>query len=260
MKSKKRYIVILIILAIYILLMLLIYGKNIFKKDDQELTLIIGDHTIWKYSQKKWQNITNSNTIDALNWKPYIVYIDNKKIGEYYLWNDEERWYIFDKNKNAINNDGDLIAYNSKYDIKVNNYNSTSINNDKYVKDLLKEKNISESSELTVSSEVTFDIDNDGVKETLYFISNAFPLDFVPNKIFSFVFMIKDNNIHELYDSIDDNKENNGCKPYLSAIIDVDNDSTYELAISCAEYSIARPTTMLYKLTEEGFKILISNQ
>ena len=34
-----------------------------------------------KYSQKNWQNITNSNTIDALNWKPYTVYIDNKEIG-----------------------------------------------------------------------------------------------------------------------------------------------------------------------------------
>lgn len=59
---------------------------------------------------------------------------------------------------------------------------------------------------------------------------------------------------------IDENRYENGCKPYLKGVMDVDNDSVYELIISCGKYSVEKPIDMLYKLTDDGFKILISNQ
>ena len=53
---------------------------------------------------------------------------------------------------------------------------------------------------------------------------------------------------------------NNGCKPYLSAVLDIDKDNIYEMVVSCGKYSTDKPVDMLYKLTDEEFKIIISNQ
>ena len=72
--------------------------------------------------------------------------------------------------------------------------------------------------------------------------------------------MVKNNEIYPIYTDIAKNNSYNGCKPYLSAVLDVDNDNTYELVVSCGRYSVQKPVDMLYKLTDNGFKILISNQ
>ena len=260
MKKKKRYIVILVILIIYVIGMFLLAEKDdSVKYKDDELTLIIGESTIWKNNEGKWSNITEDSTISDLSWLEYNVYIDNKKIGNYYLWNDDE-WYIFDSNRKSINKEGSLIAYRSNYDLKIKDFKSEEIRNYYNVQKILEENNLDTTSQLTVATENNIDIDSDGNNETLYFVSNAFPMDFNPEKIFSFVFMLKDGKIYKLYNSVENNTVNNGCKPYLSAVIDIDHDNNYELAITCAEYSIMKPTVMLYKLVDEEFKILISNK
>ena len=68
--------------------------------------------------------------------------------------------------------------------------------------------------------------------------------------------MVKNSKIYPMYTDIAPNRSNNGCKPYLSAVIDMDEDNTYEMVISCGKYSTDKPADMLYKLTEEGFKII----
>ena len=260
MKKKKRYYIILIVLIVFTIIMYFAFGKENLEKDKEAVTIIIGDNTIWNYSDRKWLNITNDSTIDSISWLEYDVYIDNKQFGNYYLWYDDEKWYIFDENKKAITTDGEIIAYRSNYDIKISDFTSNDIKNYSYAHQILRENNISTSSKYTVSTETSIDIDNDGSKETLYFISNAFPLDFNPDTIFSIVFMEKNGEIYPIYTDVAKNNSNNGCKPYLSAVLDVDNDNTYELVISCGKYSVDKPVDMLYKLTDEGFKILISNQ
>lgn len=260
MKKKKRYYVILIVLIIFTILMYFAIGKENIEKGKESTTIIIGDSTIWNYSDRRWLNITNQTTIDSISWLDYNVYMDNKSIGKYYLWYDDEKWYLFDSNKKAVNKEGNLIAYRSNYDIKVSDFTSNDIRNYYHVTKILKENNISTSSKFTVATETSLDIDNDGNNETFYFVSNAFPLDFNPSTIFSFVFMVKDSQIYPMYTDTAKNNSNNGCKPYLSAVIDVDNDNTYELVVSCGKYSVDKPVDMLYKLTDDGFKILISNQ
>ena len=130
MKKKKRYIVILVILAIYVICMFFLVEKDdSIKYKNDALTLIIGDSTIWQNNKGKWLNITEEETIDELNWLEYDVYIENKKLGNYYLWNDQEQWYIFDKNRKAVNKEGNLIAYRSTYDLKVTDFKSEEIRN-----------------------------------------------------------------------------------------------------------------------------------
>ncbi len=259
-KKKKRYVVILVVLAIYVVLMLLALGKDTVLKSKDAATIIVGHNTIWNYSDESWLNITNSSTIDEKSWLDYEVYLDNKLKGNYYLWYDGSKWYIFDENKKAVNSEGTLLAFRSNYDIKVKNFTTSDIRNYYHVEKILEENDLSISSKFTVATETSFDIDNDGTNETFYFVSNAFPLDYYPSKIFSFVFMVKSSKIYPIYTDIDQNNDNNGCKPYLSAVMDIDQDNIYEMVISCGKYSVAKPVDMLYKLTDEGFKILISNQ
>lgn len=260
MKKKKRYYVILIILIAFALLMFFLVGNDNLEKDKEATTIIIGDNTIWNYSDRRWMNVTSAVSVDSISWLDYDVYIDNKKIGRYYLWYDDEKWYIFDQDRKAITRDGNIIAYRSNYEIKVSDFTSKDIRNYYHVNKVLKENNLSTSSMFTAATETAIDLDNDGKNETLYFISNAFAMDFTPDTIFSIVFMVKDSQIYPIYTDIAKNNSNNGCKPYLSAVIDVDNDNTYELVVSCGRYSVDKPVDMLYKLTDEGFKILISNQ
>ena len=258
MKKKKRYVVILVILAIYLLAMFLLFG-NYIKKGKYETTIIIGQNTIWNYSDRKWINITSNSTIQELNWTKYNIYLDNKYTGEYYLWYDD-KWYLFDDNKNAIKKDGNLLAFRSNYDIKVHNFSTSEIKDYSYVKKVLSDNNLDINSKFTVNNQITLDIDNDGTEETIYIISNVFAIDFYSDTIFSIVFMVKDGKIHTIYQDIDKNYSTNGCKPYINTIFDIDADNKFEIVLSCGRYSINKPIDMLYQLTNEGFKILISNQ
>lgn len=260
MNKKKRYIVILVVLAIYVVIMLLVLGKDMLITSKDTTTLIIGDTSIWDYKEESWTNITNSTTIESLSWKDYKVYIDNKEFGNYYLWNDDSKWYIFDEKKKAIKKDGSLIAVRSNKEIKIKDFKVSDIRNYYNVEKVLKQNELSVSSKYTVSTETSLDIDSDGKNEIFYFISNAFPLDYAPSKIFSIVFMVKDGKIYPIYTDISLNKINNGCKPYLNTVLDLDDDNIYEMVISCGKYSTEKPADMLYKFTDEGFKILISNQ
>lgn len=259
-EKKKRYFVILAALAIFVIIMLLALGKDTVFKSKDATTIIVGHNTIWNYSDESWLNITKSSTIDDISWLDYDVYLDNKSIGRYYLWNDGGKWYIFDSKKRAVNKEGNLLAFRSNYDIKVKNFTTAEIRNYYHVEKVLEENDLSTSSKFTVATESSFDIDNDGSNETFYFVSNAFPMDYYPSKIFSFVFMVKSSKIYPIYTDVAPNDTNNGCRPYLSAVIDINQDNIYEMVISCGKYSVDKPVDMLYKLTDEGFKILISNQ
>ncbi len=257
--KKKRYIVLLIILAIYVIAMYFFLGANHLKKEKDYTTILVGDSTIWNYSNKKWLNVTSKSTIKDINWKEFTVYIDNKKLGNYYLWHDD-KWYLFDKDKNAVNSSGNLFAYRSNFPLKVKEFSTEPIVNMDVVSQVLEENKLDVSSKFTVNTLTKFDIDNDNILEEFYIISNVFAIDFVPDTLFSIVFMVKGNQIYYIYRDIAPNKTTNGCKPYFNSFFDVDLDNKYEFILSCGRYSVKQPVDMLYKFEKDEFKILISNQ
>lgn len=260
MKKKKRYIVILVVLVVYALIMLIVMGKDLLIPSKNTATLIIGDTSVWKLKEDSWTNLTMRSSIEELNWQEYKVYLDNKEYGNYYLWQNGDKWYIFDKDKKAVAREGNLLAIQSNYEMKVKNFTTKDIRNYHHVNKVLEENNLSTSSKLTVATETSIDIDNDGQNETFYFVSNAFSLDYNPSQVFSLVFMVKNSKVYPMYTDIAPNYSTNGCKPYLSAVLDINQDNLYEMVISCGKYSTDKPADMLYHLTEEGFKIIISNQ
>lgn len=259
MVKKRVYVVLLIVLVIFLIVMFMLFGTKTIKEEKVSEILVVGDETVWKYSNKKWHNLTYKSTLQDLSWKKYRVFENNKDIGNYYLWYSD-KWYVFDNQRNAVKVDGDIFAYRSNFDLKVKDFSIENVDNYDFVNYVLESNDISISSEFTSIYKIDLDVDNDSNDETFYLISNAFPLDFQPEKSFSIAFMVKDNNIYYIYKDITANKGFNGCKPYYNTFLDVDQDNNIELILSCSKYSVSDRVDMLYKFEEDGFKILISNQ
>lgn len=257
MKNNRIYIFLIIAFIVFFFLVFLLYGKDSIRKEKEEVLMLVGDNTIWSYSQNHWYD--NSDEIEKYNWKKFKVYLDGKYSDEYYVWYDE-KWYIFDKDKEPKSYQEKFLAMQSNYDIKVKQFNSEPNNNQDIVSKYLKDKGLSSASQLTTNTKTTLDIDNDNKDETIYIISNAFPLDFNPEKIFSFVFIEKDGKIIDIFSSIENNTYDNGVKPYIESILDIDEDGKYEMIIAYAGYSITPTTHTMYKLDKDSIIELISNQ
>ncbi len=261
MRDKKVYITLLIILVTFFVVMFVVFGISNIRAGKNNVTIIVGENTIWNYDKKRWLNISSRSSIDKLNWKEYNVYLNNEKFGKYSLWHDD-KWYAFDSKKNAVLLDGDLLAYHANFDMDIIKVEEEDIDDRTYVDAVLEENGLSLSSQFTAAYKSNVDFDNDGVSEEFYLISNAFPLDFDPEMIFSIVFMVKNEKIYYLYNDISTNRSFNGCKPFFTSFLDADNDKNYELILSCAGYSTSSQVDMLYKYDKEdnAFKIVISNQ
>ena len=259
MKDKKVIVVLIFIIIVFFVVMFLTLGVENIKQNNYSSTIIVGDETVWIYQNRKWLNLNNYTSFQKLSWKDYNVYVNNEKLGKYSLWYDN-KWYAFDDKKNAVNLDGNLLAYSSNFDMRVLNFDLFDIDDRTYVDKVLNDSNLSLSSSFTSSSRVSFDFDNDGNIEDFYLISNAFPEEFNPDYIFSIVFMVKNNNIYYLYNDISVNSSFNGCKPFFNSILDTNNDGVYEIILSCGRYSVSEQIDMLFSFDNNAFKILISNQ
>lgn len=261
MKKKGRYIVLLVILLIYFILMFFVYGKDYLKEEKITTKLILGNQTVWELRNRKWYLLSSRSQIDKLNWQKFNVYVNRENIGEYYLWNDDEKWYLFNENKEAYLYRGRLFAYQSNYDLRIKEFTTEKITDFKVVNEVLNENNIPTNQELTTASLVNIDIDNDKKEEQFYLVSNAFTESAnQPDNIFSIVFMVKENKKYILYNSIERNKGLNGCQPYINYVLDINDDKKHELILSCARYDLLPQLDMLYKFENNEFKILISNE
>ena len=258
MRDNKIYIVLIGIVLVFFLVMFLLFGVDNIKKESYSATILVGENTIWNLQNKKWNSIINRDEIEKLNWQEYSLYVDHEYFGNYYLWHDD-KWYAFDKEHNAVIYNGNLVAYRSNFPLKVASFQEEVIDDYSIVYDVLEKNQLSSSSKFTTSSKVSFDFDGDGVLEKFYFISNAFPIDFEPENIFSIVFMVKDDVVYPIYTSIGSASSFNGCKPYMSSILDVDSDGVYEFILSCGRYSIEQTSHMLYQFQNKEFKIIVSN-
>ena len=66
MKSKKVYIVLIVLMVIFFLIMFLIFGLDELKKEGLDATIIVDKDTVWTYSERSWIRQTSFN---EYNWK-----------------------------------------------------------------------------------------------------------------------------------------------------------------------------------------------
>lgn len=258
MKNNKRYIILLILLFIFGLLMYLFIGKESIAQSKNKTTILLNPNTIFKYNKNQWIKINNT-TIEDYQWKKYSVFLNSKYTGDYYVWNDDS-WYIFDDNKNAINYTDNFLAINSNFELSSKEFEVIDASNSEYIRDFLNQKGISINTELTATEKVLVDIDNDGIDEEIYIVSNTFTLELGSETIFSYVFMIKNNEVYIMYEREEEGDVYSGCLPSINSIIDVDNDKTDEIILTCARYSAQEPINYIYKFENKAFRKLISSE
>lgn len=259
-KNNKIIIVIIIAVVIYFLVLFFFLGgaKKV-AREKNELVLIVDQSTIWTLAKNHWTNVTLDETINELNWLKYKVYVEDEKIGNYYMWYDGNEWYLFDKDRNSINYEGELFAYNSNYDIKYTKFDDKYIEDFSYVEKVLDSKKIPfDQSKLVISSQIDIDVDNDGKKESFYAISNS-TLGTNTTDNYSIVFMVKNGKIYNMFSDIRD-KNQTTCLPYIYKFIDVDQDDKLELIVGCDVLRANGNKKFLYSFDNDKYEILISNR
>lgn len=259
MKNNKIYVVLLVIIVVFFVIMFTVFGIDNIRQDNYSTVLIVGDNTTWTYQDRSWFYMRSNSSMSTFNWQKFHVYSNNIEFGDYYLWHDD-KWYAFDDNKKAVNIDGNFLAYQANYNLKVSSFTEEEVSDFKYVNEVLLDNDLSISSKFSSIYKVNFDFDNDSVMEDFYVISNVFAMDFEPDKIFSIAFMEKNQKIYYIFRDVSANNSFNGCKPYYYSFLDINNDNTYEFILSCGKYSASEQVDMLYQFKDEEFKILISNQ
>ena len=261
MKKKTRYIVLLVMLLAYFAVLFLVYGKDHLKKEKEETVIIIGNNTIWKKEKQKWRTLKSVSDKKDLGWKLYDTYIDSKKIGKYYLWNDNTEWYLFDKKKSAYNYQGELLAYRANYKIPVKSFTTEAVTDYTYLDKLLSDNNLSNTGNPTVSNSIKVDIDNDGIDEKFYVFSNIFSVDeILPENSYSFVLLEKESKTYMMYSYTDEFVGLSGCQPFINYLIDIDEDDNYEIVLTCSQYDELPPINTLYKFDKNKFIEIIDNQ
>lgn len=255
-ETKIGIIIIIVMLILFFILFFFFGGIDSFKNKKDESVILVGNNTYWQYKDKKFTNIKTN--ISSLYWKDYTVYINNEKYGTYKLWHDD-KWYLYDKDRNAINYDGNFLAISSNYNIKPVDYELNSVSSDKYINKVLNNFNI-KTDNFTVKNRIDIDIDNDNKKDSIYLISNVLPIDKYEKYRFSIVFMVKNDIIYTAFSDVQNESNSRGCKPYIDAFIDVDSDKELEIIMSCGGLVTSQTKNYLYDFSDNKFKILISNQ
>ena len=241
MKKNNRYYIILAILLIYFVFIFFVFIlPNILKKETKTYLLIDSDAK-WQYINGKWSDIEDSK---VYNWQKFAIYENSGFKGNYYpLYN--EKWHFYDNDENPIKIDKYHflgIKSNKKYQVATFNTEDISETYQKYIKEVLNKYKLS-STNFTNAKVIKYDLDGDEQEEKIYSISNVFVEEFT-EKIFNFIFVVKDDKITIVSKSID--KYSNmldNCQDMVSKIVDVDNDGNYELITSCYKYNINAPCT-----------------
>lgn len=165
---KKSYIVIIIVFIIYTAIICFIFGNNNTTRDN---TFLVTNDTVFKYEDNEWIKNSFSNELYSKNL--FNVYISNKFQGQFYLSNHNDKWYYFDKNNNSYDFYGDLFATSEGVNVSVAQFTEENASIQE-VNEILYKNNLSINNinELTLNKKVNYDIDDDGIDEVLYSLSN----------------------------------------------------------------------------------------
>lgn len=222
--KNKLFIAIIILFSIsYIVISILNYNDKVYA--------IIGETTIVHYKNKK---INKIEYVDSMSKKKsydnYKIYYNGSFInGTFNVTDNLESLYeIYNENYEQIY-PYPFIAY--KGDININAYDQNvdeaSNGDNSIITKILNENSLE--SNYTTFKKISYDIDNDGVIENIYYVDN----EGNNSSIYFFTFIFKNNNTIILEKNIISlDKMNESKRKKLSTLIDIDLDGKYEIMLS----------------------------
>lgn len=233
-KETKKYLFICLFIILISLLILLFI--NLSKR--RYLYLIL-DNEIIKYEDGKYNKVDFEDAEDEL----FKVLVQKQYLGNYYAdsFDYEAREILFKLDNESYVFSQPLLGLQS--DIKLIDFNKVDFEKDdlNYLNEIYHGNDFKKLNDFTEASKVVIDLDNNGIKDTIYNVIYELDEDYA----YSTIYIDLNGNIEVLceeqgYD-IDNRVEN--IIFYLQYIIDIDNDGNYELIISHSnndidEYSI----------------------
>lgn len=264
-KNTRVAIIVIISLTILLLVFFLLSNRDgvVFRSSKSEGYLIVGQNAMFSYHNKKIYNVPiNSGVMKELDWQEFKV-LENYKDKGNYLLHFDEKWYLFTKDRKAINYDNNnIIAYKTNYNINYVYKEPTKIVDNEYVNKVADKKGVLVE-DLTVNEEVHMDVDNDGKNETFYLISTALPVIPSDNKEYSIVFMVKDGKVYNMFDNLNKTILPNVCQPKIEGFVNLNEDRRYEIILSCSTIGPREQKVYLYEMTRKNgtlqFELKASN-
>ena len=233
---KKRYIIIGIVLLVYVVFMIAVFGLGLFKN---KTYLIIGTAEKLKYENGKYVDIMPSEKTLYQGAK-FDVYDSKGHVGNYILKIHEGRWHAFSDDYDFVKLSPPIFAIksNKKYSMptyEIDEFNDEDID---ILNGILEKKDIGNYN-LSVNQKISIDLNGDGDKETLYSASNLFE-DNTAKNYFSIVYYVKDDKVNIIKDKIYkkiSGYDYDGETYDLTRIIDLKDDGKLELVITRSCFS-----------------------
>lgn len=211
-----------IYLGVFIIFLLIVFLFFLFR-GGKDSYLIVNESTIIKKEGFKYKQINSLDT-KILNGN-FNVYSDGEFYKDVVIKNKSNEWYYFDKDYNDLDLNKVSLAYTKTFDgLKEASYDVSFYdeNDDEVLSEVLKVDDISAYKNSIIKS--SFDIDNDGVVETIYTINNFSLNDSDGN--FSFIFLSRNGKLVKIID-----KDSNDSF-LVQNIVDIDGNGKYELLVS----------------------------
>lgn len=219
--KRKIVIVILIVAILYIVVALILGGKNPTDTVKPKY-LMIDNKLIWQKTNNQWFQLKTEPTDFYDN--DLTVYYGTEKMNNVKVQNNDGVLYYFDKDYNQLKLD-DVRALTTNLNLKFASYDTTQATDaDQAYIDYALKKIDAENVGRYKTKKISYDFDGDGVLETLY-ITDNFVFDVVDYQFYSVFYMVKNNQVSQVIATDE--------KPYgLIEVVDIDNDNVYELIMA----------------------------
>lgn len=214
---SKRVIIVIIVFAIYLAIIGSIFGFNIVINNQN--FLIVNNSVIFEFKNNKWKYVDNFKRVDG---KKYNTYLDYENIGYAQLQYYNSEIYIY-KDNQPLNYDFHVLAYSGKRNVIPIEYSTSMLNSNDY--SIIGNYFEISYSENIKGYKVIYDLDNDGINETLYCV------DYIDdNKTISAI-LIYDDKIIDVEKYIYTTDEIDVYTASLYDIIDIKKDGNLEIII-----------------------------
>ncbi|MBQ9011298.1 MAG: hypothetical protein IJ093_01460 [Bacilli bacterium] len=222
--SKEEVSALIKAIAFLVIGLIIILLVNFFIKDDgakaSNKYVSVGNYLILQKTNTGFNQIRNISD-DILDLK-YTIMDSSNTYEDVKLQFVDNRWFAFDKEYNEIDTSSFRAATHG-VKIKLGDYNQEYIEEDEYVREYLKTKELYSSEGFRINK-VSFDFDNDGVLENIYTLNNNSLIN-ANYVVKGFIFMEKNGKIVEIGEVSDSSF-------MVMEILDLNNDGKYEMIAS----------------------------
>ena len=238
-----------IYLGVFIIFLLIVFLFFLFRGSKGSY-LIINESTIIKKDRFNYKQVNSLDT-KILNGK-FNVYSDGELYKDVTIKNKSNEWYYFDKDYNDLDLKKVSLAYSKSLDsLKEANYDVSFYdeNDDEVLNEVLEGEDISAYKNSVIKS--SFDIDGDGVVETIYTINNFGLTNSDGN--FSFIILSRNGKLVKIID-----KDLNDSF-LVQNIVDIDGNGKYELLVSKGTNDVVTYDTCMkiYSINKNNSKCIL---